>query len=165
MQVVNPSSMVVNASVNQVDVDKLRIGSKATVRFDAYPGLALPAHVDSIAAVTKPGGARPTFVREVPIRIKLDQMDARVIPDLTVSADITVDQETAERTTVPAAAVFKEGELAKSYVMVKQPSGWEKREVTLGTANNVVAAVKTGLHPGEIVALDRPSQEARIATP
>ncbi len=38
MQIVDMSSMVINASVNQVDVDSLRLGQKAKVRFDAYPG-------------------------------------------------------------------------------------------------------------------------------
>src|SRR5262249_49759782 len=43
MSVVDTRSMVVNASANQVDVQRLRIGAKAQVRFDAYPDLVLPA--------------------------------------------------------------------------------------------------------------------------
>ena len=43
MQIVDPSSMIINATVNQVDVDNLRIGQKANVRFDAYPDLQVPA--------------------------------------------------------------------------------------------------------------------------
>jgi multidrug resistance efflux pump len=39
MQIVDLSSMVINATVNQVDVDNLRLGQKAHVRFDAYPDL------------------------------------------------------------------------------------------------------------------------------
>ena len=35
--VVDPSSMVLNATVNQVDAERLRLGMKATVRIDAYP--------------------------------------------------------------------------------------------------------------------------------
>jgi multidrug resistance efflux pump len=156
MQVVNPSSMVVSGSINQVDSEKIRVGSKANVQFDAYPGLTLPGHVISIAAVTKPGGSRPNFVKVVPVRIKLDSMDNRVIPDLSVSAEVILETEEKAQTTVPVGAVFEEGSLGKKFVLVQEPEGWSPRQVELGVTNNLVAAVKTGLRPGEVVALDRP---------
>ena len=160
MQVVNPSSMVINSTVNQVDVDKFRVGTKAKIHFDAYPGLELPAHVESIAAVTKPGGFRASFVREVPVRLKLDAMDPRVIPDLSVSADVVLEAEASKTAIVPAASVWSEGSLGKTYVLVQQSSGWERRPVGLGVQNAVSAAVKSGLRQGEVVALDRPSNLA-----
>ena len=92
MQIVDPSSMVVNANVNQVDAELLRIGMKALVHLDAYPGVELAAHVYSIGAVPV-AGRRPNFMREIPVRLKLDQMDPRVTPDLTASADVTLDSE------------------------------------------------------------------------
>ncbi|MEK7753413.1 MAG: HlyD family efflux transporter periplasmic adaptor subunit, partial [Acidobacteriota bacterium] len=58
MQIVDLRSMVINATVNQADVESLRIGQKARIRFDAYPDLELPAKVFSIGAMTKPGGFR-----------------------------------------------------------------------------------------------------------
>ena len=45
MSIVDPSSMVLNANVNQVDSEMLRIGMKAQVKLDAYPDLQLPATV------------------------------------------------------------------------------------------------------------------------
>lgn len=163
MNVVNPTSMIVSATVNQVDVDRLRVGSKATVRFDAYPGLELPAHVDSVAAAAKPGGQRATFVREVPVRIKIDRMDPRVAPDLSVSADVTIQAESTLSPTVPVAALFTDGSLGKIYVMAKTNAGWERREITLGLRNRLVAAVRSGLRPGDVVAVgqfDRGKGEA-----
>jgi HlyD family secretion protein len=164
MQVVNPSSMVVNATVNQVDCEKIRVGSKAKIHVDAYPDLALPGHVISIAAVTKPGGPRASYVKEVPVRIKIDGMDSKVIPDLSVSAEVMLDTEQNAQAAVPLGAVFQEGNqrgnqlgnLAKTFVLVEQPSGWERREIELGVSNHVLAAVRKGLRPGEVVALDRP---------
>ena len=38
MQVIDPRSMLLNASVNQVDGERIRIGMKAKVHLDAYPG-------------------------------------------------------------------------------------------------------------------------------
>ena len=42
LQIVDPSSMIVEAKANQADVMHLRAGAPALVHFDAYPGLELP---------------------------------------------------------------------------------------------------------------------------
>jgi hypothetical protein len=157
MQVVDPSSMVVNANVNQVDAEILRIGMKATVRLDAYPGLELPGHVYSIGAVTV-AGRRPNFMRQIPIRFKLDQVDPRVLPDLSASAEVILDSA-AQATIAPLGSVFEEGG-AKPYVYVQTAEGWKKREVELGIRSNVAVAVRSGLSKGDVVALDSPVQAA-----
>jgi HlyD family secretion protein len=168
LQVVDPRAMVVNAAVNQVDVEKLRVGQRATVRLDAYPGLELPAHVISIAAVTKPPGARASFVKEVPVRLKIDKTDPRVIPDLSISADVALANDDQPAAVVPAGAVFRDGALAgppgdartwvagRTWVYVQSDSGWERRDVQLGLTNYLQASIRSGVKPGEVVALDRP---------
>jgi multidrug resistance efflux pump len=156
MQVVDPSSMVVNANVNQVDAEILRIGMKATVRLDAYPGLELPAHVYSIGAVTV-AGRRPNFMRQIPVRFKLDKTDPRVLPDLSASAEVVLDSAT-QATIAPLGSVFEDS--AKPYVYVQTADGWRKREVELGLRSNVSVAVRSGLTKGEVVALDAPVQAA-----
>lgn len=155
MQIVDTRSMVINATINQVDVEHIRIGQKARVHFDAYPDLTLPAHVVSIAAVTKPGGFRAQFVKDVAVRLKIDQMDPRVIPDLSVSADIVEDAETNAPAVAPVGAIFRDGS-PQPYVFVQSAAGWVRRQVRLGMENNLVAAVESGIRPGEVVALDRP---------
>jgi multidrug resistance efflux pump len=155
VQIVDVSSMVVNANVNQVDVEKLRIGAKARVRFDAFPDLELPAHVFSIGAVTRTGGPRQAFVKEIPVRLKLDALDPRVIPDLSVSADVEV--ETVQQATLaPLAAVFSDDGGRTSYVFVRNGEVWDRRAVRLGLRNNLMTAVESGVRPGEVLALDRP---------
>jgi HlyD family secretion protein len=149
---------VVNASVNQVDVEKLRLGQRATVRLDAYPGLELPAHVISIAAGTKSAGERVSFVKEVPVRLKIDQRDPRVIPDLSISADVALASDDQPAAVAPAGAVFREGSLAQAYVYVQGATGWERRDVQLGLTNYLQASIRSGLKPGEVIALDRPKE-------
>ena len=157
-RVVDPSSMVVTASVNQADVEFVRVGSKAELRFDAFPGLVLPAHVVSIGAITKPGGMRSNFVKEIPVFLKLDKMDPRVIPDLSVSVDVVVGSQ-QDQVLVPLEAVFRDSPGGKPYVFVKTAAGFEKREVELGLCNNITAAVTVGLKKGEEIALERPSAQ------
>jgi hypothetical protein len=145
--------MVINATVNQVDVQNLRLGQKARIHFDAYPGLELPAHVDSIAAVTKPGMFRAQFVKEVAVRLKLDAMDNRVIPDLSVSAEIIEDSDTAALAVAPMGSIFYDN---KPHLFVQTGSGWQRRDVELGLNNNLEAEIKGDIKPGEVVALDPP---------
>ncbi len=156
MQVVDTSSMVINATLNQVDAERLRVGYKATVRFDAYPDLVLPAHVVALAAVTKTGGFRASYVKEIPVRLKLDKIDPRVIPDLSVSIDVEIASEEAAAA-IPLAAVQKDSANGQSYVFVRDGAGWTRRPVELGLTNFLVAAVKQGLKPGEVVALEEPA--------
>ncbi len=168
MQVVDPSSMVINASVNQADVDSLRIGMRAKIRFDAYPGLELPARLVMVGAIAKQGLARYAYKRDVPVRLRLEQMDARVIPDLSVSADVLISEEEAPAM-VPMETIFdgvsvkdesagsgRDNGLMKAFVFVKSGEQWVRREVQVGIRGNTHAAIRAGLKPGEVVAADKP---------
>ena len=129
VQIVDPSSMVLNATVNQVDAEKLRLGMKATIHMDAYPDIELPGTLMGIGAMAKTSTFRARYVGEIPVRIKLEKTDPRVIPDLTGSAEIVLN---SERNTMvaPRSAVFAEE--SGSYVFVQGPEGWIKKKVELG---------------------------------
>jgi HlyD family secretion protein len=164
MQIVDPRSMVINAMVNQVDVERLRVGAKARVRFDAFPDLELPAHVFSVSAMPKSTySARAQFLKEIPVRLKLDKMDPRVIPDLSVSVDVIL--ETEEATVVaPRGSVFNDEPAGRPYVYVQQVEGWQRRDVELGLASFLDVVVKSGLKPGEVVAIDKPPKPGEGST-
>jgi multidrug resistance efflux pump len=161
VKVVDTSSMLVNASVNQVNGDWIRVGAKAMVRFDAFPDLSLPAEVISVSAMPKSSGGRNASanVKEIPLSLRLLKVEPRVIPDLSVSADIVLGSE-AQSVLVPRQAVFQDGADGKPFVYVQQASGWERRDVELGTASFISVAVRSGLKPGEVVACDREAVEA-----
>jgi HlyD family secretion protein len=155
MQIVDPTSMVVSASVNQADVELIRVGAVARLHFDAYPGLELPGRVVSIGAMTKTGGQRADFVKEIPVYIKVEGADSRIIPDLSVSADVVIE-EAREQILVPLESVRRDGDGGEPYVFVRTAAGFEKRRVELGLTSNVKAAVKSGLREGETVAVETP---------
>jgi multidrug efflux pump subunit AcrA (membrane-fusion protein) len=161
MQIVDTSSMVVNAVVNQLDVEKIRIGQRAHVRFDAFPDLVLPARVSGVGSVGKSSRYRPDFLKEMSVLLKLDKLDPRVIPDLSVSCDIILEREEASAI-VPREAVYLEqaaagAQRAGAYVLVQRGKEWIKRPVELGLENFVSVAVKSGLKPGEVIALEKPA--------
>lgn len=153
-RIVDPSSFLVSATINQADVEYVRVGSQASLHFDAYPDLVLPAHVTSIAAITLPGGARASYVKEVPVFLKIDRLDPRVIPDLTVSADVVI-QTDENQLLAPLESIFRDGS-NKPFVFVRNGQDFVRRTVELGDRNNVKTAIVSGLKAGEVVALEMP---------
>ena len=153
VQIVDPTSMVLNATVNQVDAEKLRLGMKSVIHLDAYPDIELPGTLVGIGAMAKASTFRARYVGEIPIRVKLEKTDSRVIPDLTGSAEIILN---SERNTMiaPLSAVFAEE--GGSYIFVQGPEGWIKKKVELGLPSFTMVAVRSGLQKGDVVALQRP---------
>lgn len=158
MQIVDASSMVVNANVNQVDVERMRIGMKASVRFDAFPDLVLPAKVYAIGTVAKSSRYRPDWIKEMAVVLKLEKMDPRVIPDLSVSVDVVVDA-VENATLVPREAVQFGGagsQPGEAFVWVRNGGAWDRRKVVTGVSNATTVSIQSGVRPGETVALERP---------
>jgi Membrane-fusion protein len=110
--------------------------------------------VYSIGAVPVPG-RRPNFMRQIPIRLKLDKMDPLVVPDLSASADVVLESE-RQATLAPLASIFQDSPGGKPYVFLRSATGWQKRPVELGLQNSVDAVVKSGLSKGDVVALESP---------
>ena len=96
---------------------------------------------------------RASYVSSVPMRIRIERTDARVIPDLTGSAEVVLAGE-ANALVVPRAAVVEEN--GNSFVFVQNPEGWIKRQVEPGLSSFLQVAIRSGLQKGEVVALTRP---------
>lgn len=155
MRIVDPSSMVVNATVNQADVQRLRIGAPARVHFDAYPDLAMNAKVDRIGAMATESGDRGAYVREVPVRLRIEGRSGRLTPDMSVSADVEVEPPLSGGAVAPVGALFQDG-AGGLFVFVKDDSGWIRRKVAVTRKDELAAVVSKGLQRGDIVALDWP---------
>jgi membrane fusion protein (multidrug efflux system) len=95
----------------------------------------------------------PTYIRNIPVRVTIEGTDPRIIPDLSASADIVLDQQ-ENALLIPAEAVNARG--AKTFVYVKKDGQYEAREVELGFRNETQVAVKSGLSAGEEVVLGTP---------
>lgn len=154
MTIVDPSSMVLNATVNQVDAERMRLGMKATVRLDAYPEVTLPGTLIGIGAMSKTSTFRASYVGEIPVRLKIEKNDPRVIPDLTGSAEIVLDS-LMTTLVAPRDAVFEEEGAAVVYV--QKGEVWEKKKVDLGLSSFTHVAIKSGLQKGDVLATQRPA--------
>ena len=164
MRVVDLSSMVLSGSVNQVDVQSVRMGQKCEVRLDAYPELALSGHVSGMGALaTAAGGSRfrrgssGTFVKVVSIEVAIDEADKRVIPDLSGSADIIFERQ-ENALLVPRSAIQENDD--DTTVFVRVGDQFVERPVKLGKISSTKAVVLDGLAEGDEVALQMPPQQS-----
>jgi RND family efflux transporter MFP subunit len=150
MRIVDLRSMQVEAAVSQADASEFRVGQRATVGLDAFPGLQFSGKIYSIGAMAVKGVWDTYYIRNVPVRIAVEGSDRRLIPDLSAWAHVQLDRS-EKATIVPAAAVRTEG--GRTTVFVKQGQGFEKRVVETGLRTATRVAVLSGLKPGEEVAV------------
>jgi len=148
MQIVDTSSMAMRARVNQLDAKYIRVGGPAQIRLDAYPGLLLQARVESLSPLGQ-NGPFGDKTRLFSIGLSITGTDRRLIPDISASADIEIEN-------IPDSVLVPRGAVARlpagDYVWVQTPSSVERRQVALGLHDDVYWAVSSGLKEGEMIA-------------
>lgn len=158
--------MSVRCRIKESLIASLKKGQKAEIEFEALPGRRFTGQVSSVGAV-----AREVWIWEDPtaeanqrvfdVLVKLDASPARGLkPGLNARVQIIL-KRLASEFYVPLDAVFERG--GKSYVFVKQPDGFTRREVKTGERNEVAIVIRRGLSAGEEVAMSDPTRapEAR----
>lgn len=99
LTIVADKSAYVEANFKETDLDDMRVGQSAEIRFDAYPGLALKGHVSSIGAGTgsefsvlpaqNATGNWVKVTQRVPVRIAIDEKSPRELI-AGLSSEVTV---------------------------------------------------------------------------
>jgi HlyD family secretion protein len=154
MKIVNPENMQVEGFLNQAESDLVRIGQKADIQIDAFPGMRFDGKIFSIGALATGGFRQNNYIRNVPVKVAISGSDPKLIPDLSASMDVLLKREENVKK-VPLSAIYKDG--AQDVVFIKRGTHFEKRSVSLGMTTATHAAVVSGLDGGEEIALSRPA--------
>ncbi len=153
MKIVDPSTMQLEASASQTEASALRIGQPATVTLDAFPGLTFRGKVYSVGAMAVQSMRESYYVRTVPVKVQIQGLDPRLIPDLSGAAEVLLERQD-DRPVLPLEAIQSEG--GRPFVYVRQGPLFEKRYVEIGLRTATQAAVLSGLRAGDRVALSKP---------
>jgi HlyD family secretion protein len=148
MKIINPEKMMVEGTVNQAEVTRLRIGQEAIIGLDAFPDAVYRGKVYSLGAIGVGSRRENYYIRNIPVQVVIENPDRRVIPDLSAYANVLVERQ-ENALLVPAAAVGEQD--GKQFVFVRTDKGFEKREVKAGLSNGVQTAILEGLKEGEVV--------------
>jgi HlyD family secretion protein len=91
VSIFDPSEMMVRCSVGEPDGAAIAHGSKATVYFDAYPELTLPATFEFASPVASSALGSP--IKAFTAVFKLDKSDPRLMPDLSAAVVVESPKE------------------------------------------------------------------------
>ncbi len=153
------SSMMVDTEISEVDLSKVRAGLPVEIRLDAYSDAVFKGEVVYIADLAKRRISRITGkasgAKVFDLTIKVLDVDRRLKPGLTATADLIVNQYD-DALYIPLEAVFVD-EQDQTIVYVKSKGKIESRPIQIMESNDRVAVVKEGLQEGEEVLLARPT--------
>lgn len=157
------NAMQADVYINEVDISKIKLGLKVQIRPDAFSDSIYTGEVMTVAnlAVNKDNNSQ---IKVFPIEIKINGGKNKLMPGLTVSCRIIMD-EIPNATFIPLDALFREG--AHDYVYLKTMSGFKKQEIVTGVSNADYIIVEDGIEPGDVVALTNPfvSEEGKSEDP
>ena len=147
VDIVNPSKMRVRVRVNQADINDLRVGQPVRVGLDAYPELSFGGRISQISPLAVTSTLSPK-VRYFVMLAEIDGSHEKLMPDLTASLDVELVRSPGALV-VPRDAIAFDGEQAS--VRVRDGSGFEARDVTIGALSAHEAVVTAGLQDGDVI--------------
>lgn len=152
------SQKIATVSLNEVDVEKVKVGQKAELTFDAITDLTITGTVTTVDLV----GTITQGVVNYNVEIALDNDDSRIKPGMSVSANIiTVTKENI--LTVPSSSVKSQGktyyvesfkiplEKGKSTFGTPSEEKPEKINVEIGISNDTLIEIISGIKEGDQV--------------
>jgi multidrug efflux pump subunit AcrA (membrane-fusion protein) len=153
--------MLVEASVSEAEVHRVKAGQAATLRVEAFPDLKLTGKVTRVGALASTSAARPFDDKRFDLIITLDPTTAELRPEMTIRADVIVGEK-KDVLLVPVTAIFNKDGRHVAYV--DGLTGPETRTVEIGESNDQMVEVLSGLQEGDRVGLSEPGAPARSAT-
>jgi Cu(I)/Ag(I) efflux system membrane fusion protein len=144
-QVTDLSTVWVMADVFEQDLGLVKIGAKASVKINAYPGQAFAGTITYLYPTLR------AETRTVPVRIQLDNARHLLKPAMFAQVDLQVGARQPVLT-IPESAVIDSG--TRRIVLVELGEGrFEPREVKLGERSDHYDEVLAGVREGERVVI------------
>jgi RND family efflux transporter MFP subunit len=149
--IVDMDSREIEVDVNEAYINRVSDDQTVESVLDAYPDWKIPGHVISIV---------PTADRQkatVRVRIGIDQLDPRILPDMGIKVSFLEPVGVASSAAgphIPENAVGKQGEAR--FVWLVRDGKVEKHTVKVGDAKDGQIAVVEGLQGGETLVIDAP---------
>jgi membrane fusion protein, copper/silver efflux system len=137
------SRIWVEAEVFEKDLAAVRLGQRASVRFDAYPGEAFEGTVAFVNPVLSPES------RTARIRVELPNPQLRLMPGMYGRVDLAASAAEVQ-IIVPRHAVHFTGE--RALVFLRAPDGaLVPRTITPGPMSGTELVVLAGLAEGDVI--------------
>lgn len=152
----NLESFSIRSKVDEIDVNKLRVGQAAVVTGDAFEGLSLDGTVTNVSAQAAGESAARAGMSTFPISVRMaaltPEQRSRVHVGMSATLSIVVYDNPAA-IVLPVAAVRTEGDA--SVVSALRDGRDVTVAVKLGISTPEGIEVREGLNPGDVVRIDK----------
>lgn len=150
---VDMDSREIEVDVNEAYINRVSPGQRAEAVLDAYPDWRIPARV---LAIVPAADRQKATVR---VRIALEDLDPRILPDMGAKvrflSEARSDESRPPVASVPAAAVLEEGGAAYAW---RVEEGRARRvAVTAAGEESGLRDIIEGLAPGQVVVVSPPA--------
>ena len=152
--IVDMKSLEIEVDVNESYIGRVKPGQSVTAMLDAYPDWQIPAEV--VTPVPTADRQKATVL----VRIRLKQLDPRILPDMGIKVTFLADPGAAPvatlrpTTLVPKAAIVTDG--GQTYAFVIAGETVERRAVKTGGTDGDKLEVQAGLTSGDRVVVSPP---------
>jgi HlyD family secretion protein len=150
--VVDLQGATFTAEVDEADIDRLKVGMKATVTLDAFAGKEFKTTVVRIKPAAQPTATGGTVF---PVELAMTDTGKNILIGMKGDATIEVSSITSA-ITIPLEALFNEN--GKNFVYKVVSDKLVKTDLTVGATTDVSVEVLKGLAAGDVVALSGPTQ-------
>lgn len=148
------TNLIVRTRVREVDLHKIEVGQRASVRIDAYPSLRFQAEVKFVGALATGGTNRSAKYFQV--ILALQGQDMRLRPGMTARVLIQGENK-ADALLLPLQAIFRDKNGQPfCYLLPDSGTKTKKKILTLGRENEMQVEVLSGLNEGDRVSLVAP---------
>jgi multidrug efflux pump subunit AcrA (membrane-fusion protein) len=145
------SHMKAKSSINEMDISKMKVGGKVSIRLDALPDITFRGKINQISSMCTEKDGQKIFISE----ISIEEGDPRLKPGMSVSCEY-ITYESEEALFVPNRCLLSEG--GKTYVFTKKGKNYKKTRVETGVSNANHTIINTKLKAGrELLSLDSES--------
>jgi len=162
MYLPDPESMTAEVEISEYDLAKIRVGSEAVLRLEAYPEVPFRGRIARIGSLARQKISRatgkPMGLKVFDVSVDVLDRDERLRPGLTVQVEILVSEH-PDALYVPVAGIFVD-ELDRLVAYRRDAGGWEPRPLALEGSTDRVVIVGDGLEAGDEIALVRPPEES-----
>ena len=145
------SHLLVDVQVTEVDINRISVGQKARLTFDAIQGKEYEGQVTEVGQV----GTNVQGVVNFTVTVELLTSDSQVRPGMTAAVNLVTD-ELKDVVLVPNRAVrLRNG---KRVVYLLKNGLPEVTEIRLGSTSDQYSQVLEGVKPGDVLVLNPPTE-------
>jgi len=148
--------MLVETSVSEAELRRVRVGQTAAVRVEAFPDLRLTGAVTRVGTLARASADRPFDEKRFELVVELHKASPELRPEMTARADILLGQR-SNVLLLPVTAIFGQQRGFVAYVPGRRAP--DTRQLEIGETDGRFVEVVSGLAEGESVLLTEPNRD------